>query len=133
MAATRIRMMRSLALAGDALPLAITRKPGNEMMGWVALVRDEDERTRASLGYWLGESWQGQGYMMEALKPVIREGFGRLNLESIEAAAQPENAASIALMRACGMREKGVRPVFAPSRNRKEPCIFFEITRPSSL
>jgi ribosomal-protein-alanine N-acetyltransferase len=132
MAAKRIAMMRRLAIGGDALPLAITRKPQDELIGWIGLVRNEDARTHASLGYWLGEVYQGQGYMGEALATVIGEGFLRLDLQTIEAAAQPENAASIALMRACGMLEKGMRSVFAPARNRDEPCIFFEIERPQS-
>lgn len=133
MAAKRIGLMRRLAVEGDALPLAIMRKPQDELIGWIVLVRDKDIRTRASLGYWLGETYHGQGYMKEALATVIREGFLRLDLETIEAGAQPENAASIALMRACGMQEKGVGPVFAPARNRNETCVFFEIDRPQSL
>jgi ribosomal-protein-alanine N-acetyltransferase len=129
MAVERIRTMRRLGGEGDALPLAITRKTHDELIGWIALVRDKDKRARASLGYWLGEAWQGRGYMKEALAAVIREGFRRLDSATIEAAAQPENAASIALMRACGMWEIGVRSVFAPARNRDEPCVVFEIER----
>ena len=36
----RAGMMRRLAVEGAALPLAIIRKPQDELIGWIVLVRD---------------------------------------------------------------------------------------------
>jgi ribosomal-protein-alanine N-acetyltransferase len=133
MAAQRIRQMQQLAIEGHSLPFVIIRKADGLLMGWISLVSDELDRSIASLGYWLGEAFQGHGYMKEAASAVIREGFRRLDVEKIEAGAQPENFASIALMRACGMAEEGQAPVFAAARNREEICTFFGITKDQSL
>jgi ribosomal-protein-alanine N-acetyltransferase len=133
MAAQRILLMRQRAVEGDALPFAIIQKADGRMIGWAMLVRDKNVRLRASLGYWLGEAYHGQGYMTEVVAAIIREGFRMLDVEIIEAAAQPENVASLALMRACGMAEKDRAAVFAPARNREEICIFFEIERAQSV
>jgi ribosomal-protein-alanine N-acetyltransferase len=129
----RIRQMQQLVVEGRALAFAIVRKTDSRLIGWVTLVRDKPSSPQASLGYWLGEAFQGHGYMREAVPAVIREGFRKLDIQKIEAAAQPENFASIALMRTCGMVEEGQVAVFAPSRNREEICTVFGIERRQSL
>jgi ribosomal-protein-alanine N-acetyltransferase len=129
----RIRQMQEMALEGRALPFAIVRKTDNRLIGWATLVRDKPGSSRASLSYWLGEAFQGHGYMKEAVPAVIGEGFRKLDVDKIEAAAQLENLASIALMRACGMVEEGQTAVFAAARNREEICTVFGIERAHSL
>jgi ribosomal-protein-alanine N-acetyltransferase len=129
----RIRQMQQLAVEGRALPFAIVRKADGRLIGWVTLVRDEPGASRASLGYWLGEAFQGRGYMKEVAPAVIREGFRKLDVEKIEAAAQPDNLASIALMHACGMVEEGQVAVVAAARNREEICTVFGIGRARAL
>jgi RimJ/RimL family protein N-acetyltransferase len=51
----------------------------------------------------------------------------------IEAGAQPENAASIAILRKLGMQCTGMRRDYAPVRNRDETCVYFELSRPASM
>ena len=53
----------------------------------------------AYLGYYVGERYAGQGYMTEALRLMLRYAFGELKLHRLEANIQPENVASIALVR----------------------------------
>src|SRR5260221_13801381 len=132
MATARIETMRQLAFKGDALPLAIVAKPRGGLIGWVTLDRDGKDRRRGSLGYWLGERYQGKGYMKEVAPVVLAAGFKLLDLDVIEAAAQPENVGSFAIMQACGMRPVGEGMVYAPAREREEPCCFYEIERPCS-
>lgn len=121
------------ARRGDALPFAVTEKASGELTGWVMLLRDEDNRRRGSLGYWLGEKHHGKGYMRELAPAALAAGFDLLDLDVIEAAVQPGNAASIAVLRACGMKPTGEGMVYAPARERYELCHFFEIQRPHSL
>jgi len=130
MARQRIESVRSAAARGDALPCVITLRDGKALAGWVALHRIPESPGRAALSYWLGMAYHGHGYAGEAARALIQAGFTRLGLEVIEAGAQLENAASFAVMRACGMAAAGERMVYASSRDRDERCGFYEISRP---
>lgn len=61
----------------------------------------------ASLGYWMGERYAGQGYMTEILEAIVSFAFGALRLSRLEAACVPENDASRALLLRCGFRREG--------------------------
>lgn len=132
MAVARIEASRQRAYVGDALPFAVTEKASNDLIGWVTIYRDEGNRRRGSLGYWFGERHHGKGYMKELAPVVLAAGFELLDLDVIEAAAQPGNAASIAVMKACGMLPIGEGMVYAPARDRHELCHFYEVQRPRS-
>jgi ribosomal-protein-alanine N-acetyltransferase len=60
-----------------------------------------------TLGYWMGASFTGQGYMTEALQCMLRYAFDRLELHRVEAACLPHNTASEALLRKGGFRLEG--------------------------
>ncbi|HVY87125.1 MAG TPA: GNAT family protein [Caulobacterales bacterium] len=61
----------------------------------------------ASLGYWSGEPFAGKGYMTAAVKALLRFAFEELELHRIEAACQPENAASRAVLTKAGFAQEG--------------------------
>ena len=61
----------------------------------------------AYLSYYAFEGHQRQGLMTEGLKLVVRYAFGNLGLHRLEANIQPGNAASIALVKACGFSKEG--------------------------
>jgi ribosomal-protein-alanine N-acetyltransferase len=132
MAAARIEAMRQLALKGEALPFAVLMKAERELIGWVMINRDGENPRRGSLGYWLGETYQGKGYMKEIAPVVLAAGFELLELDVIDAAAQLENTGSFAVMQACGMKLVREGKVYAPARKREELCFFYEIERPLS-
>lgn len=129
MARRRIGDVRAAARRNNMLPCAITIKETGQLTGWIILARCEDAASRGALGYWLGEPYQGQGFGREALGALLANGFGLLDLDVIEAGAQPENAGSFNVMQACGMTKAGSRMVYAPSRGRDELCLFYEIRR----
>jgi ribosomal-protein-alanine N-acetyltransferase len=62
------------------------------------------------LGYYVGQPFARRGYMAEGLSLVIRYGFDELKLHRLEANIQPENVASIALVRKLGFRHEGFSP-----------------------
>ena len=64
----------------------------------------------AYLGYYAFEGFQGRGLMAEGLRGLLGHAFGPLRLHRLEANIQPGNAASIALVRACGFRQEGYSP-----------------------
>ena len=62
------------------------------------------------LGYYAGAAFARRGYMTEGLRLVMRYAFDELKLHRLEANIQPENIASIALVRRCGFRYEGYSP-----------------------
>jgi ribosomal-protein-alanine N-acetyltransferase len=131
MAEARIEASRQAARAGNALPFAVADKTNDDFMGWLSIYRNKEHLRRGSVGYWLGEKHQGKGYMREAVSTALAAAFERLNLDIIEALVQPENGASIALIEACGMTPTGERMHYAAARQRDEPCVVYELRRPS--
>ncbi len=129
MAQHRIELAREAASRKEAMPCAIIVRGTETLAGWIALAKNDRDQRRGSLGYWLGVQHHGQGFAREALRALLAVGFNILDLDVIEAGAQPENTGSFAVMRACGMIEIGSRVVHATSRNRDERCIFYAANR----
>jgi ribosomal-protein-alanine N-acetyltransferase len=61
----------------------------------------------AYLGYYVGDAYAASGYMTEALQLMLRYAFTRLRLHRIEANIQPDNVASLALVRRAGFVQEG--------------------------
>ncbi len=64
----------------------------------------------ASLGYYAFEPWAGRGYMRAGVTQLLTDAFRRVGLHRVEAAVQPGNARSRALLRALGFRHEGDSP-----------------------
>lgn len=62
------------------------------------------------LSYYVFSGHERQGLMREALQTVTRLAFGELGLHRLEANIQPDNAASIALVRSVGFAKEGYSP-----------------------
>jgi len=61
----------------------------------------------ASLGYYVGAPYHGQGYMQEGLEALSQYAFKTLGLHRLEANIQPENKRSQALVAKCGFVKEG--------------------------
>jgi ribosomal-protein-alanine N-acetyltransferase len=61
----------------------------------------------AYLGYQIGEEFAGQGYMTEAIQLMLRHAFTNLKLHRVEANIQPDNTASIALVKRAVFTKEG--------------------------
>ena len=62
----------------------------------------------ATLGYWMGGPFAGQGRMTRAVAAATRFGFATLRLHRIEAACLQENRPSMALLERNGFRREGL-------------------------
>jgi [ribosomal protein S5]-alanine N-acetyltransferase len=62
----------------------------------------------AYAGYYGNARLAGRGYMRDGLELLLRHAFRTLKLHRIEANIQPENNASVALVRGCGFRLEGL-------------------------
>ena len=83
--------------------------------GGIAGVLELSEITRgilqsAYLGFYAMAPHAGRGYMREGLELVLRYAFRDLKLHRVEAAIQPGNARSLALVRRCGFTKEGFSP-----------------------
>ena len=61
----------------------------------------------AYLNYWVGAPFSRKGYMTEALSLALRYAFRSLKLHRVEASIQPENTASLRLVRRLGFSREG--------------------------
>jgi len=66
----------------------------------------------ASLGYYVGAPYLGQGYMAEGLALVKNYAFSTMNLHRLEANIQPDNTRSVALVKRSGFEFEGIAPAF---------------------
>jgi [ribosomal protein S5]-alanine N-acetyltransferase len=64
----------------------------------------------AYLGYYGNIEFGRKGLMTEALRAAVGFAFGELGLHRLEANIQPENVASIALVRRLGFQKEGYSP-----------------------
>ena len=61
----------------------------------------------AALGYYAFAPYAGRGLMREGLRLVLQHAFRKLKLHRVEANIQPDNRASIALVKKCGFVREG--------------------------
>ena len=60
--------------------------------------------------YYAHAAFAGSGYMREGLELLLEHVFEAMGLHRVEANVQPENEASIALVRSAGFRREGFSP-----------------------
>lgn len=102
------RRMRGLQLAGHALQFVVVDKQSAAAVGTCLLFRLEEESARAELGYVLGRSYWGTGYMHDALRALIGAAFDKLSLRRLEAEVDPRNIASHKLLLKLGFTHEGL-------------------------
>ena len=95
--------------AGEGYTFFVFLREGRRLVGGVSLgnVR-RGVAQAASVGYWMGQRYAGQGIMTEALAAMLPFVFDELNLHRLEAACLPHNEPSKAVLRKVGFREEGL-------------------------
>jgi [ribosomal protein S5]-alanine N-acetyltransferase len=83
----------------------------------------------ASLGYWIGEPFAGQGYMTAALPPVLDFAFERLRLHRVEAACLPHNQPSRAVLARAGFRQEGYARAYLCIAGKWQDHLLFALLR----
>ena len=87
------KRMFDIQATGTALQFVIVEKQTQRVIGTCLLFRYDEGSARAELGYVLGRSCWGRGYMQEALAVVIDCAFGSMSLRRLEAEVDPRNLA----------------------------------------
>ncbi len=103
----RIRADQAHIRARRRLPFLIFR--ADTLVGGISLADIRlGNRRSADLGYWVGAPFIRQGIAKRSVSGLLDHAFGRLELNRLEAACQPGNTASRALLNACGFTMEGV-------------------------
>lgn len=98
---------------GTAECLLIFTRDVDAMAGFVTITGiTRAPYHRAILGYGAFVPLAGKGYMSDGMKLAIRYGFDDLGLHRLEADIQPDNDASINLVKRLGFRREGYSPGF---------------------
>ena len=94
--------------AGSAWHLGIAGlAPHRDRIVGVIGLRPDGATRRATLGYWIGRKYWGQGIAGEAVGRLARWALANLDLDHLIATVLPDNPASIAVLRRIGFRETG--------------------------
>ena len=78
-----------------------------ELAGSIALHEVNANHRTAEIAYWLGESFQGNGIITRACRPLINYGFNEYKLNRVEIAVYAENKRSRAIPERLGFTEEG--------------------------
>lgn len=87
----------------------VFRKSDRAMLGGATFTNLRRGASQAgSLGYWMGESYAGKGYMSAAIAALVPFAHSMLRLRRIEAACLLSNAASIKLLEKMNFSREGI-------------------------
>jgi [ribosomal protein S5]-alanine N-acetyltransferase len=91
----------------ELLKWGIALRTDDTLIGSVTLFHPDFTHRRTEIGYALGRSYWGQGYMQETLKAVLSYAFETLNFHRIEADVDPRNTASVRTLERLGFQREG--------------------------
>jgi ribosomal-protein-alanine N-acetyltransferase len=101
-----IQMINAQVENSEAILWGITNKPDDRLIGSICFWHFERENFRAETGYVLHPDHQRKGIMKEALNCILEYGFNTMNLHSVTADVNPDNAASIKLLKSAGFEQE---------------------------
>ncbi|SDQ80083.1 GNAT family protein [Pseudovibrio sp. Tun.PSC04-5.I4] len=109
----RIRRYNRNIREGTHYPFFLFDQTTDQLVGGLNLsnVRRGVSQT-ASLGYWMGAQFAGNGLMREAVQRICCFTFNDLHLHRIEAACLPSNQVSRALLGKVGFSQLGYAPSY---------------------
>lgn len=94
--------------AGQSLTFGIERTSSKGICGILEIREIEQEHAQAELSFWIAAELWRQGYMSEALKPVIAFGFTHLSLNRFYAYHMLRNPGSGKVLQKNGFVQEGV-------------------------
>ena len=104
---------------GEYFRFLICRNDDNRIVGSIGLFLIERKSLQSGCtGYMVGKPYLRRGYATEALQLILRFAFRTLKLHRVEANIQPDNVASLALVKRAGFKLEGYSPRFVKIRGR---------------
>jgi ribosomal-protein-alanine N-acetyltransferase len=104
----RVRRHAEEMARDEAYSFFIFREEDDALMGGLSFghVRRGVSQA-ATLGYWMGESYAGKGYMTRAVRAACAYAFEKRGFHRIEAACLPTNEPSKRLLERVGFKQEG--------------------------
>jgi len=90
----------------EGISWKISLKNNAELIGYIGFWRIDFSNSRAEVGFGIHPTHQQKGYMLEALKEVVRFGFETLNIHSVMADIDPNNTGSVKLLKKAQFRKE---------------------------
>lgn len=133
-AAYRNRLRRYVEDARDdkAYALFLFRAEDDALMGGLTLssVR-RGVAHMASLGYWIGQMYSGNGHVSAGVRAIVRYAFDDLDLHRVEAACQPNNIASRRVLEKNGFAHEGLARSYLKINGAWRDHLLFGIFNPA--
>ncbi len=106
----RLARFKSMISHDQAYPFHLFKADQNKcLIGACNLTNvQRGSHQSAHIGYWVGKAYGRQGYARAAVQAALRFAFNDLGLHRIVAAVQPNNTASIRLLKSAGFTHEGV-------------------------
>lgn len=105
----RLRRHSSEIESDEAYPFFLFRETDNTLLGGLTFGQvKRGVAQAATLGYWMGQPFAGQGWMGRAVRAATGFAFATLRLHRIEAACLPQNEASIRLLEGANFKREGL-------------------------
>ncbi|WP_096188151.1 GNAT family N-acetyltransferase [Evansella halocellulosilytica] len=105
---TKSFIRTTLKSFGEQKSLACAIIYKGEVSGIVSYHTIDRMNEKTSIGYWLGEKFQGKGIMTKAVEVLVRYAFEELQLNRVEINAGLENKKSQEVARRLNFREEGI-------------------------
>jgi ribosomal-protein-alanine N-acetyltransferase len=116
-------------LEGMAEPYAITVKPDPRPIGSCGCFWAAKPHRGMELGYWIGEPFWGNGYVVEACRALLRHAFAEYEPERMQARVIAGNGASARVLAKLGFRAEGTLRKALLRRGRFEDVHIFSLLR----
>ncbi|WP_412988958.1 GNAT family N-acetyltransferase [Pediococcus siamensis] len=105
----------------------IELKQTHHLIGTIDM-RVDQANLRAEIGYAIGRSYWGNGYVPEAATRILELGFAELHLKRIQARHIAENYKSGRVMQKIGMHQEGIFKNYAQHKGQTVDEIYYAIT-----
>ena len=79
-----------------------------QVIGRIGLYRIDQLNRIASIGYWVGELWEGKGIVSKACEAILQHGFETLQLNRIEIHCATGNSKSLSIPKRLGFQREGI-------------------------
>jgi RimJ/RimL family protein N-acetyltransferase len=120
-----IRANRLNWIKGTSYGFGVFEQDSNSLVGMVAVTEIQVVSNSATLGYWIADHYQQQGFATEALSELIKISFETLGLTRLEIICDPDNFQSHKVALSCrGLSEGLSRNRFIYNGEAKDGMVF---------
>lgn len=115
----------------DGTAVRMIIEVAGELAGVISFEGIDDRHHNAMIGYWIGEAYEGKGWITRATRALCEYGFGVRGLHRVEIRAMPSNRRSRAVPERLGFRREGVLRECSWLYDRHVDMVVYSMLRPA--